>query len=65
MCGSRSYVPLSLLPCVQDHDHGDLIILGLAYSVTDAELKKYFEQYGTVVSAEVSWCSAGLMYMYM
>ncbi len=37
----------------QERDRGDLIILGLAYSVTDAELKKHFEQYGEVVSAEV------------
>ena len=32
----------------------DLIILGLEWTVTDDELKKYFEQFGEVSHAEVS-----------
>lgn len=38
---------------VQDLNREDLIILGLEYSVNDAELKRYFEQFGEVAEAEV------------
>ena len=38
---------------VQDLNREDLIILGLEYSVNDAELKRYFEQFGEVAAAEV------------
>ena len=31
----------------------DMIILGLQWSVTDAELRRYFEQFGEVAVAEV------------
>ena len=30
-----------------------MIVLGLQWSVTDAELKRYFEQFGEVAAAEV------------
>ena len=38
---------------VQDLNREDLIILGLEWSVNDAELKRYFEQFGEVAAAEV------------
>ena len=39
---------------VRDLNREDLIILGLEWTINDAELRKYFEQYGEVSSAEVS-----------
>ena len=38
---------------VRDLNREDMIILGLQWSVTDAELKRYFEQFGEVAAAEV------------
>ena len=38
---------------VQDLNREDLIILGLEWTVNDAELKRYFEQFGEVAAAEV------------
>ena len=38
---------------VKDINAQDMLVLGLEWSVTDAELKKYFEQFGEVASAEV------------
>ena len=41
---------------VQDLNREDLIILGLEWTVNDAELKRYFEQFGEVAAAEVCVC---------
>ena len=38
---------------VKDINAQDMLVLGLEWSVNDAELKKYFEQFGEVASAEV------------
>lgn len=38
---------------VRDLNREDLIVLGLEYSVNDAELMKYFSQFGEVAAAEV------------
>ena len=38
---------------MQDLNREDLIILGLEWTVNDAELKRYFEQFGEVAAAEV------------
>jgi RNA recognition motif-containing protein len=38
---------------VHDLNREDMIILGLQWSVTDAELRRYFEQFGEVAAAEV------------
>ena len=35
---------------------GDLIILGLSYKATEADVKEYFEGYGEIKSCEVSCC---------
>ena len=34
---------------------GDLIILGLSYKATEADVKEYFEGYGEIKSCEVSY----------
>ena len=36
--------------------HGDLIVLGLAYSATDKDLKMYFSKFGEVEFGLVSVC---------
>ena len=41
---------------VHDLNREDLIILGLEWTVNDAELKRYFEQFGEVAAAEVCVC---------
>ena len=38
---------------VRDLNREDMIILGLQWSVNDAELRRYFEQFGEVMAAEV------------
>ena len=37
----------------KDLNAQDMLVLGLEWSVSDAELKQYFQQYGDVASAEV------------
>ena len=34
-----------------------MIILGLQWSINDAELRRYFEQFGEVAAAEVYTCT--------
>ena len=38
---------------MRDLNREDMIILGLQWSVNDAELRRYFEQFGEVAAAEV------------
>ena len=39
---------------MRDLNREDLIVLGLEWSINDAELRRYFEQFGEVAEAEVS-----------
>ena len=47
---------------MRDLNREDLIVLGLEWSINDAELRRYFEQFGEVAEAEVS--SAVCVYLY-
>lgn len=49
--------PKPASPAAFGHTHRnqeDVIILGLEWSVTDQELRSYFEQFGEVAHCEVS-----------
>ena len=52
-------VCVCVIMCVQvsDMNREDMIILGLQWSITDQELRRYFEQYGEVAVAEVNTTS--------
>ena len=46
----------------KDLNAQDMLVLGLEWSVTDAELKQYFQQFGEIASAEVGGASEVRIY---